>query len=445
MLAMAKTARARGRLVLVGLGLGGAAGAAGEALDALVVASRVFAPRSAAATLRELGVAYQPFSPEAVLAAAEQPGLTVAAFPGHPLFCQPGAAALLAARPDAGVVAGLSPQGWAVGRLAIRVKSNEGLLALPFARLAPGTDPRSYVFAFAQPCAAESAREAAAKAAAVWGEGSEAAWLDLGPDGDPRLTRSTLRELRSHEARPGDWGVLVLPTRDGPGFGPAAPGDDAPLWIVGLGMPQIRNATNEARAVVRRSKTVFTMDPKLPFFRELPGKALPVGTLYGADGQYDPAELHGKALAAAKKGTTAVCIYGHATIYEPFCSELVELAAARKVACRVAPGVSTADAAQAALKLVVGPDAGLQVTTRYHVAQAALDARSHLVAFKVFDEKGSLPATLEALRRAHPAGKQAALLRCANWDEADCERVTLGKLPSAVTKSEVFRTLVVPA
>lgn len=217
------------------------------------------------------------------------------------------------------------------------------------------------------------------------------------------------------------------------------------VFMIGLGIPEIKSITVEALAALRACKTLFVYDAQMKFFNELCADVRPIGEVRDARKHVLLDDFNSRVIEAAKKdGPVGFAVYGHPLLYESLTHYLIAACEKAKVTFEAIAGVSTIDRVLSALRVTIFGDAGLVVSNNRHYLRVDPDVESFTMIFKAFEDLDILKQISEHALLHYPAEHQVAIVACEGWDPESVRWVRLVDLPGSVERGEVFLTLVIP-
>ncbi len=217
------------------------------------------------------------------------------------------------------------------------------------------------------------------------------------------------------------------------------------VYLVGLGMPELRTLTREAFEVLSQCRTLFVNNAGLPLFTDICPDVRAVGelTLWR-----NPESIRGfisKVVAAARRRPpVAYASYGHPLLYETSAIHLLRGCRQAGLRCRVISGISTIDALLSQLCLPMPVEAGLHVTSPAHLARATPDTTSHVIVFRICESLERSRFLRRRLLKFYPPSHRVALVKCPNWEPGRVRWLPIRDLPPKGQKADTYMSLLIP-
>lgn len=233
---------------------------------------------------------------------------------------------------------------------------------------------------------------------------------------------------------------------DGLNPGPARRRGLSPqVYLIGLGIPEIRAVSREALEAMEACKTLFVNDPGNAFFRQLCPDARPIDNLGVGWSRRKMEAFLGKVLRAAReKGSAGLAVYGHPMIYEPLGHFLLRACRRRRIPCTVIGGLSSFDAVFSALKQSLYGGVGVQVSSPDHFLGLTPDPASYVLVLQAGVGKNILAMVVSHCLRHYPRAHRVALVRAENWSPESVRWLSLSTLSRRPPGEDLYATLVIP-
>jgi precorrin-2 methylase len=218
------------------------------------------------------------------------------------------------------------------------------------------------------------------------------------------------------------------------------------VYIIGLGIPEIKSITCEALAALQACKTIFVYDDTIRFFHEFCQDVRAIGKVSN-DGQDAKlgSFIHRVTAAGKKNGPVGFAVYGHPLLFESLTEELVNGCKEKKVSFKVIAGISTMDRVLTAMNLSIFGETGIVVNSFNQFMIEEPQTSSHIMVFKAFERPESLQYLVDYTKEFYPLTHKVAIVACENWANETVTWTALKDLPKkAPQRQEVFLTLVIP-
>lgn len=216
------------------------------------------------------------------------------------------------------------------------------------------------------------------------------------------------------------------------------------VYIIGLGIPELKAMSLEARAAMETCRTLFVNDPDHRTFRQYCQDVRPIGDFGVGWEKRRMDSLVARVLAASKKGPVGLTVYGHPMIYEPLGHHLLKACRRRKVPVAVISGVSAFDSILSALGLSIGLGEAVQFGDAAYFAGRGPDPRSTVIVYQAFQELGKFRRIMAQCLKVYPASHKVAAVEAGSWAPERIAWSTLGSLSKQVKRPKLYASLLIP-
>lgn len=221
--------------------------------------------------------------------------------------------------------------------------------------------------------------------------------------------------------------------------------EGAMVYLIGLGIPEIKSISRQALDSLKACKTLFVNDPTAKFFSELCPDVRPIGEFGMGWGKDAMSSFTDKIIfEAQRKGPVGIAVYGHPMVYEPLGHFVLQACVQKGISCSVVGGLSTFDAVLSTLKLSLYGDIGVQMSGPGHFLNSKPNLGCYIFVLQACLESKLFEKVISHCLDFYPRTHRVAIVQSANWSPENVSWAPLAKLSKGTKKINLYATLLVP-